>query len=115
VKQHVLVGSQILAPLVHLKDIISFVRNHHERWDGFGYPDKLKRRGDPARGPHRGSGGDLRRAHTSRPYQEKMPPETAVERMRDLIGTVVDAQVHGALDAVVKRRAALTFLDHSED
>src|SRR2546426_4744960 len=34
VKQHVLIGSQILAPLVHLGDIISAVRGHHERWDG---------------------------------------------------------------------------------
>jgi putative two-component system response regulator len=41
VKQHVLVGSQILAPLVHLKEVITFVRSHHERWDGFGYPDRL--------------------------------------------------------------------------
>ena len=41
VKQHVTVGSQILAPLVHLRDVIGFVRSHHERWDGSGYPDRL--------------------------------------------------------------------------
>src|SRR5438445_13234963 len=39
VKQHVLIGSQILAPLSHLGDIIPAVRGHHERWDGSGYPD----------------------------------------------------------------------------
>ena len=32
---------QILAPLVHLRDVIGFVRSHHERWDGSGYPDRL--------------------------------------------------------------------------
>src|SRR5439155_701026 len=37
VKQHVLIGSQILAPLSHLGDIITAVRGHHERWDGTGY------------------------------------------------------------------------------
>src|SRR2546425_7574484 len=42
VKQHVLIGSQILAPLSHLGDIIPAVRGHHERWDGTGYPDGLR-------------------------------------------------------------------------
>jgi len=115
VKQHVLVGSQILAPLVHLKDIISFVRNHHERWDGFGYPDKLKGDAIPLGARVVGAVEIFDALTTARPYQEKMPPETAVERMRDLINTVVDGRVHGALDAVVKRRQALTFLDDSED
>src|SRR4029077_14970820 len=39
VKQHVIVGSHILSPLAHLAKVISFVRSHHERWDGKGYPD----------------------------------------------------------------------------
>src|SRR5688572_28263174 len=41
VKQHVVIGSQILAPLTHLGSIIGYVRSHHERWDGTGYPDGL--------------------------------------------------------------------------
>jgi len=41
VKQHVTIGSQILSPLGHLKAIIGYVRSHHERWDGQGYPDHL--------------------------------------------------------------------------
>jgi len=115
VKQHVLVGSQILAPLVHLKDIISFVRNHHERWDGFGYPDKLKAEAIPLGARIVGAVEIFDALTTARPYQEKMPPEMAVERMRDLINAVVDERVHSALEAVVKRRQALTFLDDSDD
>jgi HD-GYP domain-containing protein (c-di-GMP phosphodiesterase class II) len=48
---------------------------------------------------------------TARPYQEKMAPETALQRMRDLVGTVIDPQVHRALEAVVSQRQALVFLD----
>jgi hypothetical protein len=40
-----------------------------------------------------------------------MPPELAVERMRDLIGTVIDPAVHRALEAVVSHRQTLVFLD----
>jgi putative nucleotidyltransferase with HDIG domain len=115
VKQHVLVGSQILAPLMHLRDVISFVRNHHERWDGYGYPDRLKGEAIPLGARIVGAVEIFDALTTSRPYQEKMPAETAVDRMRDLIGTVMNREVHGALEAVVRRRQALTFLDDSEE
>jgi putative two-component system response regulator len=111
VKQHVLVGSQILAPLVHLKEVITFVRSHHERWDGFGYPDRLAGEAIPLGARVIGAVEIYDALTTSRPYQEKMAPETAVERMRDLVGTVVDPEIHGALEAVVSRRQALVFLD----
>ncbi|HVD32129.1 MAG TPA: HD-GYP domain-containing protein, partial [Gemmatimonadales bacterium] len=111
VKQHVTVGSQILAPLVHLKDVIGFVRSHHERWDGLGYPDRLKGEDIPLGARIVGAVEIFDALTTARPYQEKMPPEVAVERMRDLIDTVVDPAVHRALEAVVSHRQTLVFLD----
>jgi putative two-component system response regulator len=114
VKQHVLVGSQILAPLVHLKDVIAFVRSHHERWDGFGYPDRLAGEAIPLGARVIGAVEIYDALTTARPYQEKMPPEVAVERMRDLIGTVLDPVVHRALETVVARRQALVFLDDAQ-
>ena len=111
VKQHVLVGSQILAPLVHLREVITFVRSHHERWDGFGYPDRLAGEGIPLGARIIGAVEIYDALTTARPYQEKMDPETAVERMADLIGTVLDPAIHQALGTVVSRRRALVFLD----
>jgi putative two-component system response regulator len=111
VKQHVLVGCQILAPLVHLKDVITYVRSHHERWDGFGYPDRLAGEAIPLGARVIGAAEIYDALTTARPYQEKMPPEIAVERMRDLVGTVLDPAVHESLDAVVGQRQALTVLD----
>lgn len=111
VKQHVTVGSQILSPLVHLKDVIGFVRSHHERWDGLGYPDRLSGEGIPLGARIIGAVEIYDALTTARPYQEKMPPEVAVERMRDLIGTVLDPKVHRALEAVVAHRQTLVFLD----
>jgi putative nucleotidyltransferase with HDIG domain len=113
VKQHVIVGSQILSPLVHLKEVIAFVRSHHERWDGFGYPDRLEAEAIPYGARIIGAVEIYDALTTSRPYQEKMPPATAVERMRDLIGTVLDPAVHRALDTVVRHRPTLTYLDET--
>jgi putative two-component system response regulator len=111
VKQHVTVGSQILSPLVHLKDVIGFVRSHHERWDGTGYPDRLAGDAIPLGARIIGAVEIYDALTTSRPYQEKMPPEAAVERMRDLVGTIIDPAVHRALEAVVSHRQTLVFLD----
>ena len=111
VKQHVLVGSQILAPLVHLREVITYVRSHHERWDGFGYPDRLAGEAIPLGARIIGAVEIYDALTTARPYQEKMEPETAVERMADLVGTVIDPAIHRALQTVVARRRALVFLD----
>ena len=111
VKQHVTVGSQILAPLVHLRDAIGFVRSHHERWDGTGYPDRLAGEAIPFGARVVGAVEIFDALTTSRPYQEKIPPEAAVERMRDLVGTVIDPAIHRALERVVAHRQTLVFLD----
>jgi putative nucleotidyltransferase with HDIG domain len=111
VKRHVEVGSQILAPLVYLQEVITYVRSHHERWDGFGYPDRLAGEAIPLGGRIIGAVEIYDALTTTRPYQEKMVPEIAVERMRDLVGTALDPAVHRALEAVVSQRQALVFLD----
>ena len=111
VKQHTLVGSQILAPLVHLRNAIKYVRSHHERWDGHGYPDRLAGDGIPLGARIIGGVEIYDALTTARPYQEKMSPEVAVARMRDLVGSAIDPTVHSALEAVVTRRQALVFLD----
>ena len=41
-RQHVVLGEQIVRPLRSAAGLIPIVRNHHERWDGDGYPDRLK-------------------------------------------------------------------------
>ena len=114
VKTHVLIGVQILAPLTHLGEVISFVRSHHERADGTGYPDGLVSDAIPIGGRILGAAEVYDALTTARPYQEKMTPEDAVARMRDLIGTVLTADAHRALATVVARRGALVFLDDRE-
>lgn len=42
IKQHSVIGSQILSSISSMKEIAIGVRGHHERFDGKGYPDGLK-------------------------------------------------------------------------
>jgi putative nucleotidyltransferase with HDIG domain len=110
-KRHSIVGSQILAPLPHLNAVSSFVRGHHERWDGKGYPDGLAGATIPWGARLIGAAEVYDALATARPYKEQLTPELAVERMHGLIGTVLAPDVHTALAAVVDRGKALVFVD----
>jgi putative two-component system response regulator len=101
IKQHPVMGAQILAPLTHLRDALAFVRSHHERWDGTGYPDGRAGEAIPIGGRIIGAAEIFDALTTSRPYQDTMSPEQAVGRMRDLVGTVLDPRVHEALARVI--------------
>lgn len=45
VKQHVIIGFNILNNLSYMGNIADTVRHHHERYDGNGYPDQLNGKG----------------------------------------------------------------------
>ena len=46
-RRHVLIGDELLASARHVERFRPGVRNHHERWDGKGYPDGLAGDGIP--------------------------------------------------------------------
>jgi response regulator RpfG family c-di-GMP phosphodiesterase len=111
VKQHVLIGSQILAPLEHLGQIVAFIRGHHEHWDGTGYPDGLTRDDIPI-GARIICAAELYDAlTTTRPYQDKLAPEQAVARMKTLSGSVLDPAVVDAVTSSVEARRTLVFIE----
>ena len=114
VKQHVIIGSQILSPLGNLGPILGSVRSHHERWDGTGYPDGLRGEEIPIGARIIGAAEVYDALCTSRPYQEKLPSPQAIRRMGDLAGTVLDPKVFAALAEVVTRRRSLVFLEGAE-
>jgi len=39
IKRHPVIGAKILEPLTFLHDVVELIRQHHEHYDGSGYPD----------------------------------------------------------------------------
>jgi putative nucleotidyltransferase with HDIG domain len=111
VKQHVITAAQILAPLTHLADVIADVRGHHERWDGSGYPDGLRGTDIPIGARVIAAAEVFDALTTSRPYQERLAPPVALERLAELSGSALDPDVCRALTTVVSRRRSLVFLE----
>ncbi len=114
VKQHVLIGWQILSPLQHLGAIISFVRSHHEHWDGSGYPDGLEGDEIPLGARIICATEVYDALTTTRPYQEKLTPEEAVDRMSLLSGKIVDPMVLDGMCSAVDSRRTLVFIDDTD-
>jgi putative two-component system response regulator len=42
IQRHPLIGEEICRPLRSLQDVLPIIRHHHERWNGSGYPDRLR-------------------------------------------------------------------------
>jgi putative two-component system response regulator len=110
-RDHVRVGVEILMPLGHIERAVIFVGDHHEHWNGGGYPHGRA-------GEHISVGGRILAAADAfdslisrRPYREPMSMEDAIDRLRQSVGTHLDSRVFEALRAVVKRRKTLVFID----
>src|SRR5215813_8220827 len=41
-KQHPVIGESICRPLKSFRNVLPIIRNHHEHWNGTGYPDHLQ-------------------------------------------------------------------------
>ena len=111
VRDHVRIGAEILTPLRHIERAIGFIGDHHEHWDGAGYPHA--RAGESISiGGRILAAADAFDAITSRrPYREAKTPEEAVDELRTRSGTLLDPRVYEALRVVVKRRRSLVFID----
>ncbi len=101
-RQHPSIGAQIMSPIRMLKDIIPGIRNHHETWDGTGYPDHLKADGIPMVARIIGVADTFDAMTTTRPYQQAMTLDYVLAKMRSMSGSRFDPVVVEAFIAAVE-------------
>ena len=87
VREHPVVGVNILGNISSLSRIIPAIRHHHERFDGKGYPDGIKG-GRIHVWARLMAVADTYHALTSdRPYRDGMPPDKAMNIIQEAKGT----------------------------
>jgi putative nucleotidyltransferase with HDIG domain len=102
VRRHSEYGAQILAASTQLSEIAPWVRHHHERPDGGGYPDSLRGEAIPLESRiiavvdayDAMVGGDA--PGERRPYRERMSPQEATAELLRCAGTQFDPKVVSA-------------------
>lgn len=93
IQSHPLLGANIISSIDFLKDVKDIVRHHHERWDGCGFPDRLKGDEIPLGARIVCIADSFDAMITSRPYREGMPIGRALAILEDEKGKQFDPRL----------------------
>ncbi|HVP42178.1 MAG TPA: diguanylate cyclase [Terriglobales bacterium] len=93
VKTHTIVGAQIIATIPGSQRMCQFVRHHHERFDGGGYPDALKGEQIPLGARIIAVAEAYVDMMTDRPYASARPQNEAIDELESLAGSQFDGMV----------------------
>ncbi len=107
IKEHPVIGEKILAPIELLRNFVPLVRSHHERYDGYGYPDGLVGEDIPlgARIIAVASSYDAMAFDT--PYRKAMNREDIIYELRQGAGNQFDPYIVEAFLDLLEREALL--------
>ena len=93
IQKHTETGEHILAPIADDEEILSWVRSHHERYDGSGYPNCLKADQIPLCARILAVSDAYEAMTSERPYREAMSDKTACIEMERGKETQFDPRV----------------------
>jgi len=110
IKRHPVKGAQILRPLQILRPVIPIIMHHHEKYNGTGYPSRLKK-GQIPQGARIMAVADAFEAMVyGRPYRERMDVNSAIKEIKKKVGTQFDPKVVEAFLKVVKKINTKNYL-----
>jgi HD-GYP domain-containing protein (c-di-GMP phosphodiesterase class II) len=110
-RDHTIIGFNILIGLKMLTDELVIVRSHHERFDGKGYPDRKKGEDLPMFAWIVSAADAIDAMTSDRPYRKGMSLDVALAQVREGAGThfhpdvaeaVLDAAHNGTLDLIAQ-------------
>ncbi|HSP63469.1 MAG TPA: diguanylate cyclase [Pyrinomonadaceae bacterium] len=92
-KVHTVIGAEILGRVDFPFPVVPIVKGHHERWDGFGYPDGLKGEQIPITARIMSVVDCFDSVREDRPFRSGMTRELAIDLLRRGSGTQFDPAV----------------------
>ena len=93
IKNHPSIGAHILCNATIFQDIIPIVKHHHERYDGKGYPGKLKGEDIPYMARIAAVADTFDAMTSKRTYRDAMPLETVRAEIERCSGTQFDPEI----------------------
>ena len=100
---HATLGAELLETCQGLRYLVPFVRHHHERWDGSGYPDGLRREQIPLEARILAVSDAVEAMASDRPHRRAMSLGEILAETRRCIGTQFDPAVAEAFLRVIER------------
>lgn len=93
IQLHPNVGAQIVRPITVLGEVAPLVRQHHEKWDGSGYPERLSKEQITVEARILAIADVFDALHSDRAYRPGLPIEKTVQIIRDGRGSHFDPEV----------------------
>ena len=82
IKEHTVIGAEILKNVSLINHVTEVARSHHERYDGHGYPDGLKGEEIPIHARIVAVADSYDAMNSRRIYRNSLPKETIYEEIR---------------------------------
>jgi putative nucleotidyltransferase with HDIG domain len=105
-REHVTRGAEIVSRISSLSDSVPAIRHHHERWDGLGYPDRLRGTDIPIEAAIIAIADSWDAMTTDRPYATALDMTEALLQIQAGRGKQFNPAVVDAFAAVSRRRPA---------
>ncbi len=93
IKNHPSIGAHILSSATIFENIIPVVKHHHEKYDGNGYPGKLRGEEIPYLARIAAVADTFDAMTSVRPYRTALPIEVVKEEFRKFSGTQFDPEI----------------------
>jgi HD-GYP domain-containing protein (c-di-GMP phosphodiesterase class II) len=114
IREHPELGRRILEQAPELMDVMPLVFHHQERWDGTGYPERLRGEDIPLGARIIAAADAYHAIRSDRPYRIGRTHREAIRELRRCSGEQFDPRVVEALLAVLDADAELRALAPSE-
>lgn len=92
-KSHPIRGEKIVINIKKLQMISEWIKSHHEKWDGSGYPDGLSGEGIPLAGRIIALADTYDAMTSTRPYRTALSHEVAISEINRCSGTQFDPEL----------------------
>jgi HD-GYP domain-containing protein (c-di-GMP phosphodiesterase class II) len=106
-QSHTLKGAAILATIPELAPVLPIVRNHHERWDGHGYPDRLAEDEIPLASRIVAVADSFDAMTSHRPYRRGLSMDEACDQLEQGAGSQFDPECSRAFVSLRHRLAGV--------
>lgn len=104
-KKHPVMSYEILKDFENFKDIAKITRHHHERYDGRGYPDKLKGEDIPFFARIILVADTFDAMTSTRPYRKGLSYQVAFEELHQFSGSQFDPEIVKAFISALEKES----------
>jgi len=114
IQEHPVRGARILANISGFRDVVAWIRHHHEWYDGHGYPDRIAAEDIPVQARVITVADAFDAMTSDRPYRKGMPVEDAISIMEEFAGSQFDPHILRVFRTVYEAGTISRFMKPQE-